>query len=214
MDQGKQAFALELLKFDAIRFGSFRLKLHERFPEAPSSPIYADFRILRSYPGLMDMAVGLLAEEARTIPHDRIADVPSGSTPLAVLLSHALRTPMVSPRVKKQHGMENEIDGVYAPNDRVLLIEDVITTGTSVLDALDILEANDLVVAGILALIDRSQGGFERLESFDYQVRTVFSLRTLAAFYCEAGKITKEQLQKTIGFSKFMKRIAEKKPSR
>ena len=62
MTATQRAFADALLACGAVKFGAFRLKLHEREPDAPLSPIYVDLRVLRSWPDAIDTAVAVLAE--------------------------------------------------------------------------------------------------------------------------------------------------------
>ncbi|MEI4914016.1 hypothetical protein Q8G39_28620, partial [Klebsiella pneumoniae] len=82
------AFADALLACGAVKFGAFRLKLHEREPDAPLSPIYVDLRVLRSWPDAIDTAVATLAEmiSAAQLAFTRYADIPMAATPLVAIL--------------------------------------------------------------------------------------------------------------------------------
>ena len=77
MTATQRAFADALLACGAVKFGAFRLKLHEREPDAPLSPIYVDLRVLRSWPDAIDTAVATLAEmiDARQLAFTRYADI-------------------------------------------------------------------------------------------------------------------------------------------
>ena len=103
----QRAFADALLTSGAVKFGAFRLKLHETQPDAPLSPIYVDLRVLRSFPDALDTAVAALAEmiDARELRFTRYADIPMAATPLVAVLSHLTRVPMITPREAKTHGV-------------------------------------------------------------------------------------------------------------
>src|SRR6478752_3977552 len=100
LTETQQAFADALLTSGAVKFGAFRLKLHETQPDAPLSPIYVDLRTLRSFPDALDAAVAALAEmiQARGLTFTRYADVPQAATPLVAVLMHLTRIPMITPR--------------------------------------------------------------------------------------------------------------------
>ena len=93
LTETQQAFADALLATGAVKFGAFRLKLHEKQPDAPLSPIYVDLRTLRSFPDALDDAVVTLVEmiAARELSFDLYADVPQAATPLVAVLSHVTR---------------------------------------------------------------------------------------------------------------------------
>src|SRR5689334_18744682 len=95
MDTDKQAVAAGLFAAGVIRFGAFRLKLHESNPDAPLSPFYIDLRLVKSHPDLMDGVTDLLIRLMRGLKFDLIADVPTAGTPFAAIIAHKLRMPMI-----------------------------------------------------------------------------------------------------------------------
>ena len=110
----KLKLAGQLLKIGAIKFGNFRLKLHEKNPDAPLSPIYIDLRLLRSFPDVIDSAVESIRQLSADFIFDIYADVPTAATPIVAILSHVTRVPMISPRKEeKKHGTKAPIDGVF-----------------------------------------------------------------------------------------------------
>jgi orotate phosphoribosyltransferase len=191
----QQAFADHLLTSGAIRFGAFRLKLHEQRPDAPLSPIYVNLRVLRSYPDALDAAVAVLAEmiEARGLRCDRYADVPMAATPLVAVLSHLTRVPMITPREPKSHGLSGSIDGAYTLGDTVLLIDDLVTHADSKLAAARVLEANGLRVRDVAVLIDREQGGPAQLAAAGYTLHAATHLSQLLAYFRRTGGIDEAQ---------------------
>jgi uridine monophosphate synthetase len=193
--------ALQLLDKGAVKFGAFRLKLHDKNPNAPPSPIYVDLRILRSLPDVMDSAVEVYESLANGLKFDLLADVPRAATPIVAILSHKSRVPMVSPRMdEKEHGIRRHIDGLFEHGQRVLVIDDLITLADSKLAAITILEENGLKVTDVLVLIDREQGGVEALSRRGISCHCAFKLKSLLDFYLEEKRITTEQYERTVGY--------------
>lgn len=197
----RNALAAKLLEIRAIEFGQFKLKLHETHPEAPLSPIYIDLRKLRSFPDVMDSAVDIYKDLAKDLKFDIYADVPTAATPIVAILSHKTRIPMISPRKEvKTHGIRRPIDGVFNTGQVVLLIDDLITTAESKLEAISVLEENGLEVRDVMVLVDREQGGTEELERRGYSCHAAFKLKELIKFYLDSGKISKEQYEQTVSY--------------
>jgi uridine monophosphate synthetase len=199
--QAREHLALGLLQIGAIKFGAFRLKLHDKKPTAPLSPIYIDLRILRSFPKMTDSAVEVYRELIEGIKFDIYADVPTAATPVVAVLSHQTRIPMISPRAEaKKHGLKSRIDGVFQEGQVVVLIDDLITRADSKLEAIAILKESGLVVHNVVVLIDREQGGAEELARQGYSCRVAFRVRELLKLYAERTRITQEQYLETIDY--------------
>jgi orotate phosphoribosyltransferase len=107
-----------------------------------------------------------MAEKMQTenIRPDRIAGIVLGSIPLAAALSMATGIPYVMVRKEqKDHGTKDLIEGDLNPGDKVLVIEDVITTAGSSVKAIAVLRENGAVVDQIMSVVDREGGGKENL---------------------------------------------------
>jgi uridine monophosphate synthetase len=191
----QQAFADHLLAIDAIKFGTFRLKLHEQQPNAPLSPIYVNLRMLRSYPAALDATVAALAEmiEADGVRCDCYADVPMAATPIVAVLSHLTRVPMITPREPRTHGLAAAIDGVFAAGATALVIDDLVSHADSKLEAAHVLEANGLRVRDVAVLIDREQGGPAQLAAAGYTLHAATRLSQLLSYYLRTGGIDAER---------------------
>lgn len=197
----RKRLALQLFDIGAIKFGAFKLKLHEKKPDAPLSPIYIDLRLLRSFPDVMDSAVEVYQELAGGLKFGIYADVPTAATPIVAVLSHLTRVPMISPRKEeKGHGMKRPIDGAFKEGQVALLIDDLVTRADSKLEAISALEENGLNVDDVVVLMDREQGGVEELKKRGYGCHTAFKLKELLKFYVDSGKISQEQYDKTIDY--------------
>lgn len=185
MTEKQQALADALLACGAVRFGAFRLKLHETQPDAPLSPIYVDLRVLQSFPDAMDAAVAALSEliERDRLEFSRYAGIPMAATPLVAVLSHVTRVPMITPREAKTHGASETINGAFTPGETVLAIDDVVSHAESKLEAIRVLEANGLRVRDVAVLVDREQGGREQLAAAGYTLRAATRLSELLDYW-------------------------------
>lgn len=108
-----------------------------------------------------------------------------GADPVAYAIAHyATRTGAVLDaftvrKEPKGHGTGRQIEGGLAPGARVVVVEDSVTTGGSLLRALDVVAAHGAVILGVLALVDRQEGGAERLAAAGYDFRSVFTATEL-----------------------------------
>lgn len=118
------------------------------------SPIYCDNRTLLSYPAIRTLVIDGLMEKARLFePFDVVAGVATAGIPHGALLADRLRLPFVYVRAKaKEHGRQNLIEGELHSGQRVLVIEDLISTGGSSLQAVEALRVAQAEVVGVLAI--------------------------------------------------------------
>ncbi len=125
------------------------------------SPIYCDNRILLSYPAIRSFIVQAMVEKAAEFDdYDVIAGVATAGIPHGALLAHALDKPFVYVRSKaKAHGRQNLIEGELKKQQRVLVVEDLISTGGSCIKAVDAIREQDCPVVGVLAIFTY---GFEQ----------------------------------------------------
>jgi uridine monophosphate synthetase len=181
LTETQQAFADTLLTTGAVKFGAFRLKLHEKQPDAPLSPIYVDLRTLRSFPDALDAAVAALQEVIAKdgLSCDLYADVPQAATPLVAVLSNVTRIGMITPREAKTHGAGDAINGAFTLGQTVLVIDDLVTRAESKLEAIHVLETHGLIVRDVAVLVDREQGGAQQLAAAGYHLHAAVTLSQL-----------------------------------
>ena len=151
MDTSKKAFASKLLKIKAIK-----LQPANPFTWASGwkSPFYCDNRKTLSYPALRNfvkLEICRIIEE-RFGEVDAIAGVATGAIPQGALVADELNLPFVYVRsTPKDHGLENLIEGELRPGMKVVVIEDLISTGGSSLKAVDAIRNNGCEVIGMVA---------------------------------------------------------------
>ena len=165
-----------LKKCGALTYGDFLLSSGKR------SSFYIDIKKASTDPEVLatiaqEMSSMLLAEGVR---FDKIAGVVLGSIPLAVALSLETKVPQVMVRKeKKDHGTEKLVEGTLGKGERVLVVEDVITSAASVADAITTLCKEGAVVEVVLAVVDRQEGGRERLKDMNVRLLSLLTARDL-----------------------------------
>lgn len=199
--EAKRKLALQLFEIGAVKFGSFRLKLHEKKPDAPLSPIYIDLRVIRSFPAVTESTVEVYKELIRGLNFDLLADVPTAATPITAILSYELKVGMISPRKEeKEHGIMAKVEGVFKKGNVVLLVDDLVTQADSKLEVIRGLEKQGLIVRDVVVLIDREQGGPQQLGKAGYQCHAAFPLSEILGLYSKEKKISKDEYERTIAY--------------
>ncbi|WP_297495893.1 orotate phosphoribosyltransferase [Thermococcus sp.] len=149
----------------AILFGHFVLT------SGKESDYYINVKKLITNPGVLKLIAELMKEKAEElgVEFDRVAGPELGAVPIATALSLETGKPLVIVRKKpKGHGTGSQIEGEVRPGDRVLLVEDVTTTGGSVLRSAKVLEKEGAKVTAILVVVDREEGAGENLKDYTF----------------------------------------------
>lgn len=171
VDAGRAALIRRLVEIGAIRFGEFILK------SGIKSPFYIDLRVVISFPDVLADVGAMMAGEVKRCGGDRIAGIPYAGLPLAVAASLAAGIPLIySRREEKSYGTKRRIEGLFAPGERVVLIDDIITDGASKFEAIQPLEEAGLIVKDLVILIDREQGGSELLAAKGYALHAILRI--------------------------------------
>lgn len=146
-----QKIIVQLYEHECIKIGSFVLK------SGLTSPFYIDLRRVISFPSLFELVIHAYCDIIALLKFDCIAGIPTAALPFAATVAQALKVPMIYPRIsKKQHGINSEIEGAFESGKKVLLLDDLITKGSSKEEALEILQSAHLQVKDIVVLICRS----------------------------------------------------------
>jgi len=145
---------------EAIKFGRFVLT------SGAISDYYIDIKKASTKPKLLENIAEMMAEY--TEGYDYIAGMELGAVPLIVALSLKTKIPYVIVRKeKKEHGTQNLIEGDEISNKKVLIIEDVTTSGGSVVKTINIIRENKGLVDEVLVVVDRESGAEENLRKHD-----------------------------------------------
>jgi len=171
-------FATFLHQNGAIKFGSFKLS------SGKESPYYIDLRMVPSFPHQFRKMVkalqNLIIEKIGLDNFDFIASVPTSGLVIASALAIETVKPLIYIRQKpKEYGTENAIEGTIREGAKVLLVDDVCTTGLSLLNAVKAIRAAKMVVMDTFTIINRFEGAKELLASENvrlYEVTNIFTL--------------------------------------
>jgi len=193
----KREFVDVLLSTECFRLGEFVLKSGKK------SPFYIDLRNLISDPEAMRIAGRAYAHLASSCDFDIIGGIPSAGLPLATVASLELGKPMIWPRMPaKDHGTGKRIEGRYAKGDRVLLLDDLITTGASKIEAKDILKSEGLEVRDLVVLIERGSEGRVDMEREGVRLHAFMHVNELFEALKENGRISEAQYSDLVDFGK------------
>ena len=183
-----------LNKIGALKFGAFKLT------SGKISPYYIDLRIIPSFPDafqkICNLQVAFIKEEIGVKNFDRIAGIPITGIPFASLIAYNLKKPFLYIRKGvRLHGRKRRIEGILTPGDRVLLIDDLITTGLSLTEAKEAIEAEGGVTTDAVVLLDREEKGKEKLDKKGIKLYALLKMTEIANRLCEIGAIDEVQLK-------------------
>lgn len=172
----------KLYEIEAIKLGSFTLK------SGATSPIYIDLRQIISYPALLQTVAHMIWDKVKHLPVELVCGVPYTALPIATCISLQFNKPMLIARKEaKAYGTKKQIEGRYQPGQPCLIIEDVITSGSSVLTTLADLKTAGLTVPYAAAFLDRQQNGKQAIQDAGCEFFSVFTLAEVLAELKQLG---------------------------
>lgn len=154
-----------LRECEAIRFGDFTLASGKK------SRYYIDIKKATSMPKVLKLISEMASEKIRSMQVDRIGGVALGGVPLATAVSLITEYPLLLIRKsEKGYGTGGRFVGDVNKGETIVLIEDVTTSGGSVIDAIDVLRNEGVVVNTVITVVDREEGAMENLKAKDIKL--------------------------------------------
>ena len=163
----------QLINIGCVQTGSFILKSGKK------TNVYCDLRKIVSYPSIYRKIVNLINEKTILCDYDYIIGVPLSGILYSAPLACKFQKSLLVVRPPKEHGLKKEIEGVFEEGKECVIIEDVITSGKSILETIEVLNRNNLIVKNIITILDRQEGGVEKLTNLGYTVKSLFKLEDL-----------------------------------
>ncbi|MFP3144772.1 MAG: orotate phosphoribosyltransferase [Caldisphaera sp.] len=170
-------FSKILYETGSIKVGKFLLA------SGKSSSIYIDMRKLLGNIDAFKMTANLLSLRVNEINKneelDVIAGVATGGIPWASIVAYLNSMPMAYVRQPKGHGTDSKIEGADVSGKRVLVVDDVSTTGGSIINSINIVKTQKGIVNSSMVIVDRGEGAIESLKKVGVNLYYLFSLRDI-----------------------------------
>lgn len=198
--------AQALWELGAVSFGEFTLGT-----STITSPVFVNPKRLISNPAALRVAAKLMEQEVslaqslrhpRAQPYDVVAGVPVGGLLLATAFSLETNTPLVYSRPKPEGTGPRGVEGRYSPGSRALLIDDLVTGGTGLLETARFLMEHDLVVRDAVVLIDRGQGAHDALKQQGMSLISILKLDVMMNHYRSIGVIGEEEYRRYLEYQR------------
>lgn len=184
--QEKQ-LALTLYRKNMVKFGEFKLT------SGKSSPYYIDLRKLISFPKVMKKVAKMFL--ARINEAEVVVGIATGGIPLSSFISAVGEIPGAYVRKEtKEHGTSEQVEGVVN-GKKTLLIDDVTTTGGSLLHGITTLRENNAIVEDAFVVVNREEGAVETLKAHNVALHALLNISTMLEFLDEEDLIEREEYQ-------------------
>jgi len=196
---GNLWLAQALWDVGAVKFGDFTIG---RTTE--HSPIYVNLRLLISNPAALARAAGVMLEEIQTLQakrdpdvqeYQRVCGIPFGGLHLATAYSLRSRVPLIYVHpAKERNGSRVFVEGLYTPEETVLLIDDLVTSGGGIVETGEFLKKNaGLYVKDVLVLLDRQEGAKDLLKARGYNLISILGMESMLNYLMAKELIGEEE---------------------
>ena len=187
-------FATFLFEKKIIRFGDFTLASGNK------SPYYIDLRLVPSYPHeyrkMIKGLQNLIAEDIGFENFHSLVSVPTGGLMVAASLATEIVKPLIYVRKQaKEHGTGKAVEGVTCQYLKLLMIEDVVTSGGSVINAIKSIKEEKMVVTDAYAIVDRMEGATQALQAEGVKLHSLLTINDIAQILFEQKLITEDLLK-------------------
>jgi orotate phosphoribosyltransferase len=189
-----EELAMVPVKVRALQIGTFTLT------SGKLSSYYVDLRTVPSYPGayryVVDAYLALLKNEVGVDKFDVIAGVPTAGLAFSSPVALQLEKPMIYVRKEeKDYGRKKRIEGTLNLGSKVLVMDDLITTGHSIMGAVDAIREEGGEVKNVAVLIDRLEGGKSNLKKAGVTLRPLTDILELVRTLHERDEISEEEMK-------------------
>jgi orotate phosphoribosyltransferase len=187
-------FATFLYQKKIIRFGDFTLASGKK------SPYYIDLRLVPSFPHeyrkMIKGLQNLIADDIGFENFHSLVSVPTGGLVVAASLATEIVKPLIYVRKQaKEHGTGKAVEGVTCQDMKLLMIEDVVTSGGSVINAIKSIKEEKMVVTDAYAVIDRMEGATQALQAEDVNLHSLLTINDITQSLFEQKLITEDTLK-------------------
>ena len=187
-------FATFLHEKKIIRFGDFTLASGKK------SPYYIDLRLVPSFPHeyrkMIKELQNLIAEDIGFESFHSLVSVPTGGLVVAASLATEIVKPLIYVRKQaKEHGTGKAVEGVTCQDMKLLMIEDVVTSGGSVINAIKSIKEEKMVVTDAYAVVDRMEGATEALLDEGIKLHSLLTINDITQSLFEQKLITEDVLK-------------------
>ena len=187
-------FATFLYEKKIIRFGDFTLA------SGTKSPYYIDLRLVPSFPHeyrkMIKRLQNLIAEDIGFENFHSLVSVPTGGLVVAASLATEIVKPLIYVRKQaKEHGTGKAVEGVTCQDMKLLMIEDVVTSGGSVINAIKSIREEKMVVTDVYAVVDRMEGATQALQVDGVKLHSLLTINDITQSLFEQKLITEDVLK-------------------
>ena len=187
-------FATFLYEKKIIRFGDFTLASGKK------SPYYIDLRLVPSFPHeyrkMINELQNLIADDVGFENFHSLVSVPTGGLIVAASLATEIVKPLIYVRKQaKEHGTGKAVEGVTCQDMKLLMIEDVVTSGGSVINAIKSIKEEKMVVTDAYAVVDRMEGATKALQDEGVRLHSLLTINDITQSLFEQKLITEDVLK-------------------
>jgi orotate phosphoribosyltransferase len=187
-------FSAFLYEKKIIRFGDFTLASGKK------SPYYIDLRLVPSYPiyyrKMIKGLQNIIAEDVGLENFHSLVSVPTGGLVVAASLAIEIVKPIIYVRKEaKEHGTGKAVEGVTCQDMKLLMIEDVVTSGGSVINAIKSIKDEKMQVTDTYAIVDRMEGATEALQVEGVKLHSLLTIKDIAESLFEQKLISEDVLK-------------------
>jgi orotate phosphoribosyltransferase len=194
IQEKKEKMANILFKINAVKFGVFKLS------SGKASPYYVDLRVVPSFPDafheICDFYAQFIQSEIGAKSFDRIVGIPLTGIIFASQVAYNLEKPFLYVRRgARLHGRERRVEGILVSGNRVLLIDDLVTTGLTLKKAAEAVRDEGGVVTDAVVFLDREEGEGRQLEKCGIKLHPMLKISEIAKSLYDLGALDLESLK-------------------